>query len=462
MHQPSTAATGTPPATGGARRALTTGDRAFLHYSRLHPGEYLEAGVVLVLDGPALGVEELRAHVARRLRAAPALTERLAPPGAPVADLGWETDPTLDLDHHVTVEDLPPGGGTPALRAAMDLLAAQPLAAQPLAAAPLAAQRPLWRLTLLRGHSPATSAVAYRFSHIHQDGAALHQALHLLFGADRDPALRSLPAAFPSPRARDHARMAAALLRSSTRSRGLAAWGGPPRGEARHSFALADLDLLRGLGRRHGATVNDVYLAALAGALRAWSRPEWDRGRRPLHAAMPINLRTRGESEMLSNITFGTRIRLPCDEDDPRRRLARVAGQTRRVRAAGGLRAVQRRILEAVPPDAPAAMLAHIASAGARPTRAALVASNVGTMRGPYTVAGRPVRTLLGMPPLFVGRQYLSAALFGLDTQVCAAFAASASVPGHDALPDLWLADLAALENAGTPGRRRRIRRTRG
>ncbi len=128
--------------------------------------------------------------------------------------------------------------------------------------------------------------------------------------------------------------------------------------------------------------------------------------------------------------------------------------RTRRAKADGSLAVVGRRILATTPPDAPPRTLAQIASSGARTKRAALVASNVGTMRGPFSIAGREVSTLIGMPPLFVGRQHLSVALFGLGAQLCAGFAASASVPRHAELADLWLTELAALNATVTVGDR--------
>ncbi|CAO5236061.1 wax ester/triacylglycerol synthase domain-containing protein [Frankia sp. AgKG'84/4] len=432
------AAAATPP--GSRTRPLTTGDRAFLHFTRLNPGESLEIGVVLHVDDPTLTVEELRGQVAQRLRGAPALTERLAPPAASASEIVWEFDHELDLDYHVDAEELAAGSGDAGLRAALDRIAARPLDVD----------RPLWRLWLLHGHTPGAVDVVYRFSHVHQDGGALHQALHLLFGPDRDPALANLPT-YGMPRARDYARIVARLPGEIPWTRQLASWGGAARGGARHTWAVTDLETLRRIARRHAVTINDVYLAAIAGALRAWSLPEWEHGGRPVHAAVPINLRAQSERELMSNFTFGMRVPLPCAEPDPHRRLARIAARTRRAKADGSLAVVGRRILDTTPPDAPPRTLAQIASTGARTKRAALVASNVGTMRGPFSIAGREVSTLIGMPPLFVGRQHLSVALFGLGAQLCAGFAASASVPRHGELADLWLAELAALD---APARR--------
>lgn len=106
---------------------------------------------------------------------------------------------------------------------------------------------------------------------------------------------------------------------------------------------------------------------------------------------------------------------------------------------------VLRRALDRIPPGLPPQMFAQAATAGIRPKEMALTATNIGTMRGPFSVAGRKVSTLIGMSPLFVGRAHLTVGLFGLGSQVCAGFTASASVPRHAELADRWLAELAAL-----------------
>ncbi|WP_020572799.1 wax ester/triacylglycerol synthase domain-containing protein [Parafrankia discariae] len=437
-------------------RPLTTGDRAFFHFTLQNPGEFLEGGVVLCVDDPTLTLAELRAHVTARLPGAPALTERLFRPVTVAHSPGaviWRHDDndTPDLDYHVSVENLRAGSGNSGLRAAMDRIATQPLDLE----------HPLWRLWLLRGHSPTEVAIVYRFNHIHQDGSAVHQALHLLFGAGPEPAPRTLRT-FGAPQARDYARMAAGVFRNLPRTRQLASWAGPPRGAARHTWAVTELERLRRIARREAVTVNDVYLAAVAGALRAWSLPEWlpatvdgsgrprralpRRRQRTIHTAMPINVRTPDEQEILSNFTLGIRVPLPCAEADPRRRLAQIAEQTRRIKARGRFGVVERRLLDRMSQDTSPRVFAKIVSTAARPTDTALVTSNLGTMVGPYTVAGRRVTTLIGMAPLLVGRQHLSSALFGLDEQVCAAFTASASVPRHTDLAGNWLAELAAFD----------------
>lgn len=422
-------------------RPLTIGDQAFLHFNRLHPGEFLNTELIFRVGDPTLTGAQVRTQVVERLRAAPALRERLTASTVPPAEASWEIDPEPDPDYHVCTLELPAGSGDDGLRAA----------AERIAASPLDQARPLWQLWLLHGHRDDSVDLMYRFNHIHQDGTAVHTALRLLFGPDGDAAPPALPA-LGTPGPRDYARFAGDVLRGIPRNRPLHAWGGPARGAVQRSWAMADVETLRRIGTRHAASVNDVYLAALTGALRTWSLTEWHNPRRALHIAMPINVRRPTEAALMSNFTCGARISLPCGEDDPHRRLARISAQSRRIKADGSIAAVQRHLMEKVSPKASPEFLSRLASAGSRPREAALVASNMGSLRGRYSVAGRPLQAMIVIPPLFLGRQHLSVALGGVGSQVCAGFATSASVPGHDRLAGLWLDELAVLDGGHSQG----------
>ncbi|WP_261557856.1 WSD1 family O-acyltransferase [Frankia tisae] len=441
-------------------RSLTIGDHAFLAFTRRFPGEFLNVGTLLYVGGPPLDLSALRAHVADRLRAARPLTERLHTIATPAGDhrgggpraerssLRWAPRGDVNVDDHVVVTAVREGPGDDGLRRTLDRLASQPVDLG----------RPPWMLHLLRGHSADGTLVLYRASHAHQDGGALYRALYLLFGEGEETGV-ALPQAFPAPRPGDYLRLAGRNLQGLAPTRALAAWGGPARGPARHTWATTDLAALRQIARRHAVTVNDVYLAALAGAIRQWSLPEWHRPHRshrphrPIHALMPISIRTSAEQELLSNFTTGVRIALPCGEPDPGRRLARVAARTRRLKRGGGLGVVERHhlALAELSPRASPRFLAHAASSGSRTREVALVASNLGHLRCRLAVAGRPVTGLAGMPPLFVGRQHLSVALFGYGEHAHITFTASASVPGHEALADLWLAELEVLAELAGP-----------
>nr|WP_261559839.1 WS/DGAT domain-containing protein [Frankia tisae] len=440
-------------------RPLTAGDRAYLAFHRLNPGEYQDVGAVLFLDGP-VELADLRAQVAERLRTPRArmLTDRLetvtvrqGDRRTTVHETHWVCDPEMKVDDHVVAAELPSaaevaglvGGdaiGDRRIRAAIDRIARRPV--EP--------SRQPWKIHLLCEQGTAGRVVVYRTSHIAQDGAALYRSLHLLFGGEDEPDL-GLPESIPRPQAGDYLRFVSRGLSCLSPTRVLDAWGGQPVGPARHSWITTELGPMRDVARRHGASVNDVYLAALAGAVRAWSLPEWREDSRPVHALMPVSIRVAADQNVLSNYTSGVRVALPCGEPDAARRLARIAATTRRLKNRG-MGVVEHRHFPAVSTRATPRMLSYAASFGGRTRELAMVATNARTIRGPLFVAGHAVTDLIGTGPLLVGRQHLSVALFGLGDRVGITFAASDSVPNHERLAQLWLAELAELSRSTPPG----------
>ncbi|ONH53439.1 DUF1298 domain-containing protein [Frankia sp. CcI49] len=464
-------------------RPLTPGDRAYLAFVDRNPGEHQDIGALLFFDGPQVGIDELRAHIAERLRdpRARMLTDRLetvtiwSPErGSSAKETRWVSDPGVDLDHHIVVVDLPPadagagadagadagagagegaaadartdgdpGFGDARLQAAVDSIVSRPVDMT----------RPPWMLYLLRDPDPAATrtAMVYRSSHIQQDGMALYRVMYLLFG-ESDRIDLGLPETIRRPRPVEYAKFVSRGIGCLLPTRRLAGWGGPPSGPARHSWVTTELSTLRSIARQHGVTVNDVYLAAVAGALRAWSPADWETGSRPVHALMPVSIRTLAEQDVLSNYNTGVRVPLYCGEPDPARRLARTAEATARMKK-GGLGLVERAHFPAMARYASKRMLASVGSYPTQISKMALVATNARTIRGPLSVAGRRMTGLIGMGPLLVGRQHLAVAMFGVDDRVGVMVVASDSVPNHDRFAQLWLDELAALRDCAPRAR---------
>ncbi len=441
--------------TGSARaftRPMTAGDRAYLAFHRLNPGEFQDVGAVLFLDAP-VELADLRAHIAARLSLPRAwmLTDRLetvtvrsADGRSTISEPHWVSQPDMDIDEHVAAVNLPSAESAAALgpnddvgdrrvRAAVDRIASWPtdLTRQP------------WKVYLLCDGGTSGSVLVYRTSHVAQDGAALYRALHLLFGGGDEPDI-GLPATIRRPTASDYLRFVSRGLAVLSPTRVLDAWGGQPTGPARHTWITTDLSLIKEAARRHHVTVNDVYFAALAGAVRTWSSFEWIDDTRPIHALMPVSIRVAADQNALSNFTSGVRVPLPCGEPDAAQRLARVAAVTRGLKDKG-IGVVERQLFPFVAPRATPRMLSYAASFGGRTRELSMVATNARTIRGPLAVAGRGVRELIGTGPLLVGRQHLSVALFGVGDRVGITMAASDSVPNHDRLANLWVRELTEL-----------------
>jgi WS/DGAT/MGAT family acyltransferase len=97
-----------------------------------------------------------------------------------------------------------------------------------------------------------------------------------------------------------------------------------PSSPLRHLGALRrPLEDLRIVKRSFGTTVNDVLLAASAGALRRFAA-EREEPLTPLKAMVPVSVRGDHGEEGLGNRISFMFVRLPCDEPEPLRRLMDV------------------------------------------------------------------------------------------------------------------------------------------
>jgi diacylglycerol O-acyltransferase len=189
----------------------------------------------------------------------------------------WEVDPGFKLDRHL---EQVPGGRTEAL----------PEVLGEVATAPLDPAHPPWRIEIVGGRGDEGTALVVKLHHCMGDGHAL---VGLLCGlADEVPAEAPAPRAFRGlafaregwgalaraaldPRAavrlaRDAGAFAASLARMVLRRRDQETILSRPHTGVRR-VAWTDgipLDVLRQAARRAGATVNELVLAALAGALR--------------------------------------------------------------------------------------------------------------------------------------------------------------------------------------------------
>ncbi|WP_018333023.1 WS/DGAT/MGAT family O-acyltransferase [Actinomycetospora chiangmaiensis] len=82
------------------------------------------------------------------------------------------------------------------------------------------------------------------------------------------------------------------------------------------------LDEVKAAGKDHDATVNDVVVAACAGALRTYLLERDALPTAPLSAMIPVSLRTGEEPDMWTNRVSATVASLPTDIADPLERLS--------------------------------------------------------------------------------------------------------------------------------------------
>jgi WS/DGAT/MGAT family acyltransferase len=292
-------------------------------------------------DGRPVTLGLLRASIAGRLRHAPRFRQRLAFPPGGIAEPVWVDDERFDIDHHVL--GLAEAGETLA-RARFDELCDRALSQR------LPRDRALWRVLLAPRLEDGTIGVVMQVHHAMVDGkSAVEMALLLLdISPDAPPPPPDDWEAAPGPsptrlaldaladRGGESLRLAGGLARmavnpargvrlaDSLRRAALAAGEdvlrpapasfvnvpiGPRRTLVHHAAALAPLLEVK---RRFGATLNDVALTVVAGALR---RQILDAGGRPapLRAMVPVSVRDGAQDGGLGNRVSCVFVDLPVD-----------------------------------------------------------------------------------------------------------------------------------------------------
>jgi len=190
-----------------------------------------------------------------------------------------------------------------------------------------------------------------------------------------------------------------------------------------------------------GRTVNDVFLAALADALRTCAA-----GREPvprrLCALVPVSIRTPRERGALGNRLAAIRIRLPMVHEDPADALAEIAGDTGRAKRQGRVAAAA--MVAGSAGTLPAALIRGMGELSWHPRVVNLIASNMRGPDDPLALAGRPLKSFVVVN--FTPQDHLvSVTLLSHRSRVFVGFAADSALRGLSELPDRWLAALDRL-----------------
>ena len=402
--------------------------------------------------GPRPGFGELFAHIAGRLGRAPRYRQRIAPDAlglhAPLWVDAEDFDPAEHI-HHSAAERLE------------DL-------ADAVLSEPLRRDRPLWEFWIAPELADGRIGLVGKAHHCMVDGLAAVELGSLLLDFEPEPSAVEADEWLPTPaphalellargawdRTREPlgllkaplelARAPLALPRFALRTgRALAGAVLPvappsllnaPSSPDRHlATARRPLDELRAIKNHHGVTVNDVLLAAVAGALRLHAERREERPR-DLKAMVPVNVRSDAVGELGNRITFMF-VELPASSPDPLDRLWRVSDATRTRKEAG------------VPEDADAAMQAlsyaprtlqkAAAHALASPRVYNLVVSNIPGPRIPMYLRGCRLREAYPVVPLSE-RHALSIGMTTIGADACFGLYAD-----PETLPD---SDLLALD----------------
>jgi diacylglycerol O-acyltransferase / wax synthase len=381
----------------------------------------------LIFEGQTPSYEELRAHLEARLDRVPRFRQKLRfvplGQGRPV----WVDDPTLNLGYHVRHTALPEPGDEDALRT----LAARIFSQR------LDRSKPLWELWLVDNLEGDRFAIVGKSHHCLVDGVSGVDITTVLFDAEPDPAPEpSAPrwVADPEPSdaqlladairerivdPREAARGARALMRHPRRAlgalveaieaigtvagSGLAAPPSPLNVDVgphrRFAWVRADLEDLKRVKRAHGGTVNDVVLAAVAGALGRYLRA---RGHSiaglELRAMVPVSVHSAEHEGTLGNHVTAMMAPLPVGVADPLERLRLVSAEMDELK--DSRQAVGAELLTELAGFAPSTLVSQAARLQSRQRMFNLVVTNVPGPQFPLYLLGRRLLDVFPMVPL--------------------------------------------------------------
>lgn len=448
---------------------MASADTAWLHMDR--PTNLMVVNCVFWFEQP-LDREALAAAFRERvLPSFPRFRQRAVEPPVTVGALTprWEDVDDHDVLDHLTEVRLPAPGSDAQLHAYVSTQAV----------VPLDRSRPLWQVHLVQGYGQGC-AILLRTHHAIADGTALVQALLSLVDA---PEAGRHGDQLPIGRRQAELDVRAALGREADRTRRLSAvllggltatirrpleavrkavergamlgklgFGssdddsslrGPLSGRKRLTWSTSvPVEDVKRLGKAHSATVNDVALAAVAGALRRYLGTHGQTAQL-LTAVVPVNLRPLDQPlDPGQGNEFGLAfVRLPVGEPDPLARLKAVKAEMDEVKATGEGVVVYGALatMGHTPVQVEQAMLDLFGS------RATAVVTNIAGPREPVRLAGVPLAGFTGWVPstgpIGVGLSVCSYAgelLLGVSVD-------EALVPDSDALLEALAEEVRAL-----------------
>lgn len=332
-------------------------DAIFLHLEA--PEVPMHVGSLMVLNPPA-GQEGhfsdvVRNHIHTRQHLAPLLTRKLIKMPFDLSDPAWVPDEHIDWDYHVRPISLPAPGSNTQL---------QELVAR-LHSSLLDRSRPLWEVAVIDGLRNGQVAIYIKVHHSGMDGQAGVALGAALF--DLEAQGREIPKTLPRPPGQGErvgiaelavsglkhtalqylklARMAPEMLRTAKSllvppvgADGKRDWSLPkniqwlsPRTPLnttitnQRAFAARTVPLaeMKAVAKAFGVTVNDVVMAATAGALRRYLQEMNALPAKSLTAGVPVSLREAGDGSA-NNQVSAVVIPLSTDEADPIERLHKI------------------------------------------------------------------------------------------------------------------------------------------
>ena len=216
---------------------------------------------------------------------------------------------------------------------------------------------------------------------------------------------------------------------------GSTVWTGTPGTVKAVSWsAPIPLKEIKAIGRAHDATVNDVLLSAVAGALRAYLAV-YDESLDEVVWMVPVNLTPFADElpEDLGNHFALVMLPMPLHHESPAERLNEMHHRMERIKHSD--EAVLTFGLQYAVSASPSALARFMTNFFAN--KAVGVLTNVPGPSGPLLFAGVPVAQIVGFAPCS-GNQPMTATIFSYNGAVTVGFATDAGlVPDPEVLADL-------------------------
>ncbi len=384
----------------------------------------------VLLFGERIALPRLRKVIGERF----AVFKRFRQRPVEIAGISfWQDDPAFDIARHVVAESLPPPGG----RAQLQSLASR------LATTPLDPAHPMWQFHLIDRYDGGSALIA-RIHHSYADGIALVRVMLSMTDASRDgpPAM---PFAARAPKAADAgddvlAQLFAPLsgvvagarkLGATLVEKGAEVWSDPAKavalatqggaltaeiaklalmpqdsptrfkGRAGVAKCLSWTDPLplaevKTIGKALDASVNDVLLSCVAGALRGYLIDKGDDATGVMmRALVPVNLRPIEKAYKLGNQFGLVFLDLPIGIENPIERLYAVRANMNALK--GSFQPVLALGLLAAMGSGPKALQDVLLESLAR--NASSVMTNVPGPQQPLYLAGAAIKSLMFWVP---------------------------------------------------------------
>jgi diacylglycerol O-acyltransferase / wax synthase len=305
--------------------------------------------------------DRLRAKLDRGSRLIPRLRQRVLVPPLRLGPPQWSGDPDFDLDYHLRHVRLPFAGD---LDAVLELV-------RPATMSGFDQERPLWEFTVVEGMDDGRAALVMKVHHSMTDGVGGMRLALMLLDLDPDgmptgpeptvePIVQLGPAALVTRSLSLTGRRALGIARSGIES--LLSLRGGPRPRAADALRTAGsvarfltpaftprsplmrgrsldrrlgtidfpLDALRAAAKAGGGTLNDAFVAGVAGGLARY-HDEHLMPTPDLRMTMPINLRADGDTAGGNRFT-PARFPIPLTIDDPSERIRTIGNLVRTIR----------------------------------------------------------------------------------------------------------------------------------